>query len=404
MSEEASPERVEQSGADEVTPQQGEEASPPPASSAERDSPSRRMPSDAEDSDDESKHPPPQVETAPAPAQKSRTPENAEPAQSKEAAPAAASAPAQAEPQRSYSAQDQSDYSEDDHQNAAAQRQNATSRSTTDDRHDDDDDNDNSRREQTNNSRQGATSLPPIDGKKQHSQPRSTVRGHHTPIAAIRYPARQDGLTVADFLDASKPLVKSSVPLTRPKGPSFVEDNYVEHRKSKLAEQKMQSAMHTAQINSQRVNERKYLKAQYEFEREKQLAERAIYHKERVTQWANRFGANPLAVDLVADNERIEEEAYVREMEDRRRKTIAERKKQKIKRAIIVKALAEVPLLEEARRQKRELVEEEKRDKALRDVQRVEAIQEKKLKDQELLSKERQAKLDQRIMTSSGSK
>jgi hypothetical protein len=250
-----------------------------------------------------------------------------------------------------------------------------------------------------------SSSLPPIGDRRSQavtSQPRSQRKaqgsGAHTPIAAIRYPARQEGLTVADFLDASKPLVKSNAPLTRPKGPSFVEESCAEKRKQKLAEQKMQAAMTTAQINSQRVNERKYLKAQYEFEREKQLAERAIYHKERVTQWSKRFGNSPLGVDLVADNERIEEEVYVREMEEMHRRAVAERKKQKIKRAIIVKALAEVPLLEEARRQKRELVEEEKRDKALRDVQRVEAVQDKKLRDQELLTKERQARLDQRIM------
>ena len=242
-------------------------------------------------------------------------------------------------------------------------------------------------------------------GQHQNSQARSGAGGNarasaHTPIAAIRYPPRQEGLSVADFLDASKPLVKSSAPLTRPKGPSFIDESSADKRKQDQAEHKLQAAMLTAQINSQRVNERKYLKAQYEFEREKQLAERAIYHKERVTQWSNRFGSSPLGIDLVADNERIEEESYVREVEERRRKAAVDRKKAKIKRAIIVKALAEVPLLEEARRQKRELVEEERRDKALRDVQRVEAIQDKKLRDQELLSKERQAKLDQRIMTS----
>lgn len=256
-------------------------------------------------------------------------------------------------------------------------------------------------RREHNDSRTGANSsqLPPIGGSKSGGSVPRGQQGRHTPVAAIRYPPRQEGLTVADFLDSSKPLVKSSAPLTKPKGPSFVEDNFQEARKQRQAEQKMHTAMTTAQINSQRVNERKYLKAQYEFEREKQLAERAIYHKERVNQWAQRFGSNPLGVDLVADNERIGEEAFVREQEEKRRKAASERKKQKIKRAIIVKALAEVPLLEEARRQKRELVEEEKRDKALRDVQRVEAIQEKKLKDQDLLVKERQAKLDQRIMT-----
>lgn len=220
-------------------------------------------------------------------------------------------------------------------------------------------------------------------------------------VATVSYPARQEGLTVMDFLDPSKPLVKSTQPLTKPKGPSFVDESKADERKQHHAETRLQSAMLSAQINAQRQNERKYLKAQYEFEREKKIAERSIYHKERCQQWSQRLGASPLAVDLVADNERIEEEAYIREREEKRRAAAAERRKQRIKRAIIVKALAEVPLLEKARKEKRELVEGEKRDKALRDVQRVEAVQERKLSDQELMVKERQARLDQRAMNES---
>ena len=229
---------------------------------------------------------------------------------------------------------------------------------------------------------------------------RRSQKRSHTPIAAVSYPPRVDGLTVADFLDPSQPLVKSSIPLTKPKGPSFVEDTTAKERKQRHAEKKMHSAITSAQINSQRMNERKFLKAQYEFEREKLLAERSIYHKERTHQWSQRLSASPLGVDLVADHERIDEENYIREREELRRRAAAERKKQRIKRAIIVKALSEVPLLEKARKEKRALVEGEKREKALRDVQRVEAIQERKIKDQDLMAKERQAKLDQRIMTS----
>lgn len=219
-------------------------------------------------------------------------------------------------------------------------------------------------------------------------------------VASVSYPSRQEGLTVADFLDPSKPLVKSTQPLTKPRGPSFAEESSADARKQAHAERRMQTAIMSSQILAQRNNERKYLKAQYEFEREKKIAERAIYHKERCMQWTQRLNANPLGVDLVADNERIEEEAYIREKEERHRKSVAERRKQRIKRAIIVKALAEVPLLEKARKEKRELVEGEKREKALRDVQRVEAIQQRKLLDQELMARERQAKLDQRMMSS----
>jgi hypothetical protein len=228
----------------------------------------------------------------------------------------------------------------------------------------------------------------------------SAQRNRPPLVASISYPARQEGLTVADFLDPSKPLVKSTLPLTKPRGPSFAEESSADARKQVHSEKRMQTAIMSSQILAQRNNERKYLKAQYEFEREKKIAERAIYHKERCMQWTQRLTANPLGVDLVADNERVEEEAYIREKEERHRKSVAEKRKQRIKRAIIVKALAEVPLLEKARKEKRELVEGEKREKALRDVQRVEAIQQRKLLDQELMARERQAKLDQRMMSS----
>lgn len=258
-----------------------------------------------------------------------------------------------------------------------------------------DDEGNSAARQQAGSRASGSGKVPHIAG--------SIRRAHQPLIAAVSYPPRQEGLTVADFLDPSKPLVKSTVPLTKPKAPSFVDDAALDTRKQHHTEVRMHTAIASSQILAQRNNERKYLKAQYEFEREKKIAERSIYHKERCMQWQQRLSTNPLAVDLVADNERIEEEAYVREKEERHRRAVAERRKQRIKRAIIVKALAEVPLLEKARKEKRELVEGERREKALRDVQRVEAIQRRKLLDQELMLKERQAKLDQRILSGTSS-
>lgn len=216
-------------------------------------------------------------------------------------------------------------------------------------------------------------------------------------VATVSYPGERQ-VAVADILDPTKPLVKSNKPLTRPLGPSFVEDSTAEERRQRRLRQKASSTERTASISEQRDNERRYLKAQQEFEREKRLAERAIYHRERVSQWSTRLGASPLGVDLVADHERIDEEAFVRQREEKRRQALAEKRKRRIKNEIIVKALAEVPLLEEARRQKREMLEEERREKAQRDVQRVEAIQARKLRDMALMKEERQAKLDQRLM------
>jgi len=242
-----------------------------------------------------------------------------------------------------------------------------------------------------------ADELPQVNADESGLSPR---RAGDPPIGSVTYPSIRKGLAVSDFLDPSKPLVKSTVSLTRPKGPRFVEDEELEKRRQARNERKILNSMNTGKINGQRLNERKYLKAQYEFEREKRLAERTIYAKEKSGEWQQRLANSPFLVDLVADNERIEEEMFIRESEEKRRRRIAERKKKKIKNEIIVKALSEVPLLEEARRQKKQLFEDEKREKALRDVQRVESIQDKKIKDTDALVLERQAKLDQRIMAS----
>eukprot|EP01062_Namystynia_karyoxenos_P075717 TRINITY_DN7335_c0_g1_i1.p2 TRINITY_DN7335_c0_g1~~TRINITY_DN7335_c0_g1_i1.p2 ORF type:complete len:261 (+),score=116.03 TRINITY_DN7335_c0_g1_i1:74-784(+) len=220
----------------------------------------------------------------------------------------------------------------------------------------------------------------------------------YPPIGAVTYPPITPGLTVADFLDTSKPLLRSNKPPTKPAGPSFIDDTEQERRRLARTEKKVVNAVHTSKINGQRVNERRYLKAQYEFEREKRLAERTIYHKEKTHEWQLRLQNSPFLVDLAGDSERVEEEMYVREMEERRRQRKSELKKKKIKNEIIIKALSEVPVLEQARRQKKQLMEQEKRDRALRDVQRVEVIQEKKLLDTEKQSQKRLETLDERQM------
>ena len=85
-------------------------------------------------------------------------------------------------------------------------------------------------------------------------------------------------------------------------------------------------------------------------------------------------------------------------MEDKRRQRRTEQKKKKIKNEIIIKALSEVPVLEQARKQKKHLLEQEKRERALRGIQRVEAVQDRKQKDHQKLQQERNDNLDARTM------
>jgi len=105
-------------------------------------------------------------------------------------------------------------------------------------------------------------------------------------------------------------------------------------------------------------------------ERDKVLA---MTREERTTKWLRKTKNSPFAVDLVAEDERIYEENQIRMREaEERRKRIEARKKQ-TKNDIILKALAEFSDLETLRREKRAIIEEEQRLKALLALERTTA-------------------------------
>ena len=218
-------------------------------------------------------------------------------------------------------------------------------------------------------------------------------------VATVRYP-KPPVPVPGDMLDPTK---KHQRALTKPKGPSFVEtmtnDNDRLHPE-KMLQSKRANQQRTVEIDDQRNNERKYLKAQYEFEREKRLAEQAIYHRERVAQWAARLGASPLGLDLAAESERLGEMLELKEREKARKKKIFAKRKHRMQHEIIIQALANVPVMEESRRQKRQMLAEERREKAWREVQRAESVQDRKIQYMLQMAAERQQKLDSRLMRS----
>eukprot|EP01012_Entosiphon_sulcatum_P054392 TRINITY_DN7511_c0_g1_i1.p1 TRINITY_DN7511_c0_g1~~TRINITY_DN7511_c0_g1_i1.p1 ORF type:complete len:226 (-),score=72.48 TRINITY_DN7511_c0_g1_i1:1521-2198(-) len=212
-------------------------------------------------------------------------------------------------------------------------------------------------------------------------------------MATVSYPPLAVS-SVAEMLDPSRPLVKSTLPLTRPRGPRFVDPSEAERRKLERQQKKATTTDGTSRIYSQRLNERKFLKAQYEFDREKRIAEQTIYKKEKADEWKGRFANSPFLVDLVADNERIEEELVVRSQEEARKKRLQEVKKKKVRTDIIVKSLSEVPVLDQARAQKRMLAEQERVEKARKDVEKATSVFDRKQRDYEMMERERLEKLE----------
>ena len=98
-----------------------------------------------------------------------------------------------------------------------------------------------------------------------------------------------------------------------------------------------------------------------------QLAIMITPYKPKKTRQSNR---SPFLVDLVAENERIDEENKVRFREITRKEKAVQRKKELAKNEIILRALQEENELEVLRREKRQILEEEKRLKALIEIEK----------------------------------
>lgn len=92
--------------------------------------------------------------------------------------------------------------------------------------------------------------------------------------------------------------------------------------------------------------------------------------RERDERWARRLHKSPFAVDLVAEDQRISEENRVRQLVEHRRAKSTAAKSRDAHHRIFKRATAESDELEQLRREKRQLLENEKQLKALRDVEK----------------------------------
>merc|ERR1719207_188468 len=94
---------------------------------------------------------------------------------------------------------------------------------------------------------------------------------------------------------------------------------------------------------------------------------------EREQRWIRKTTRSPFAVDLVAEDQRIDEENRVRtEIAQRKQKLLAARHNE-AHNAIFKRAVAESDELEILRKEKRVLLQNEKQLKAMRDVERTNA-------------------------------
>jgi len=132
-------------------------------------------------------------------------------------------------------------------------------------------------------------------------------------------------------------------------------------------------AAETSQIMSKKYNQRDRVKQEM-LDQQADFRTRKYQNKVKKTQeWQAKTMRSPFLVDLLAENERIDEENKVRLEEQSRRQKIFERRREDAKNGIILKALAEASDLEALRKEKRIIMEEERRLKALLDIEKTKA-------------------------------
>lgn len=151
------------------------------------------------------------------------------------------------------------------------------------------------------------------------------------------------------------------------------------------------SRLESSRILSQRYTERHEVK-------KGMLNERKSFEKKvrnnRVTkeyQWQKKMERSPFLVDLVAENERIEEDIRVRLKEESRREKRLDVGKMKVMNEIVLKALAETNDLEALRQEKRLIANEEKRLKALIDLERAKTHKKQNMVDAQRAEKQRKS-------------
>merc|ERR1739848_123207 len=94
---------------------------------------------------------------------------------------------------------------------------------------------------------------------------------------------------------------------------------------------------------------------------------------DRDQRWSRKTQRSPFAVDLVAEDQRIDEENRVRDQIAQRKSKLLANRQREAHNAIFKQAVLESDELEVLRREKRLLLENEKQLKAMKDVEKTNA-------------------------------
>ena len=125
-----------------------------------------------------------------------------------------------------------------------------------------------------------------------------------------------------------------------------------------------------AQILSRKFANRDRVKAKLLEDQETTRARARAGREATRRRWKIKTQHSPFLVDLVAENERLDEENKVRLAAEARQVRLLEKQRIALKQQVIVRALREESDLDSLRREKRAIVDEERRLKALLDLEK----------------------------------
>merc|ERR1719335_2026537 len=123
--------------------------------------------------------------------------------------------------------------------------------------------------------------------------------------------------------------------------------------------------------------------------------------RDRNERWTRKLQRSPFVVDLVAENQRIDEENRVRDHVEQRKQKLLKARSREAHNSIFKRAVAESDELDVLRQEKRMLLENEKELKALRDVERSNARTAQILQERRRIQLEKQAKRIQEALRQS---
>merc|ERR1719393_1037141 len=145
-------------------------------------------------------------------------------------------------------------------------------------------------------------------------------------------------------------------------------------------------------IMSVRFAQRDAVKSDNRRERQTYMDKMTASQRDRDERWCRKLQRSPFAVDLVAENQRIDEENRVRDHIEQRKQKLMHQRNREAHNAIFKRAVAESDELDVLRQEKRTLLHNEKLLTAMRDVERSNARTAQILQERRRNELERQEK------------